>query len=118
MKVSSSNILDVAWDTENNLTVIFKNGDTWLYHELPDEKIMPLKTPPTEDFSYGKYFNAEIRGQFAGSKVDTICATCGDRIEGKDLSGKRLSFHYYVFNGQVYARHEGCEAPNIAEETV
>lgn len=49
----------------NRLTVKFKNGDVWVYKEVPHERAEAF----AGSASPGAFFGKKIKGQYPGSKL-------------------------------------------------
>lgn len=64
--VRSSNLDAVAYDqTSSTLYVRFKTGATWAYSNVPMATYTTLIISP----SVGRFFAAQIKGQFQGSQT-------------------------------------------------
>ena len=64
--VESSNIRSIGYDTNTStLEVGFNNGAVWQYFDVLESTYHEMKSAS----SVGKYFNANIKGQHAESKV-------------------------------------------------
>jgi hypothetical protein len=64
--VASSMIREVGYDqTEKTLEIEFNNGHLYRYHDVPETTYRALIAAP----SLGSFFNAEIRDQYATSKI-------------------------------------------------
>jgi len=66
-KTKSSYIAGVGYDAGNQeLQVKFNNGVIWRYFDVPESAHISLLLAE----STGKFFAKEIKGQFAGRKVE------------------------------------------------
>ena len=66
-KVSSSTIEAVGYDGETKtMTVHFKNGGKYKYHDVPEAAYNELLAAD----SVGKHLHKHVRGKFAYSKIE------------------------------------------------
>lgn len=64
--VSSSQISYIGYeDDDMSLIVVFTNGSTYRYDNVPREVFDDLKSAS----SVGKYFNANIKNSYSNSKI-------------------------------------------------
>jgi len=65
--VSSSMISSIGYDpTTSTLEIEFKNdGSVWQYHDYPENNYYDFRNSG----SLGKYFHANIKGQYSESRV-------------------------------------------------
>jgi hypothetical protein len=61
----SSNIAKFRMDG-STLSVVFKAGTQYLYYDVPEEIYDGMRTAESK----GKYFNANVKGQFVSEKVE------------------------------------------------
>lgn len=68
--VTSSNIAAVGYDpAARTLTVQFKSGETWDYHDVAPHHHDEMTKPQV---SVGKYFHARIRGAHKATKREKV----------------------------------------------
>ena len=64
--VQSSNIASLGYDSDTStLEVEFHSGAVWQYHDVPENVYYDMKNSE----SLGKFFNANIKRQYAESQV-------------------------------------------------
>lgn len=66
-KVVSANLDEVEYNPQDNtLSIKFKNGSTYVYHEAHERDYHNLITAD----SAGKYFNSHIRDRYKSTKIE------------------------------------------------
>lgn len=66
LQVTSSNIAEIGYDDSmQTLEVMFKSGLTYQYFNVPAHVFEQLR----HSDSVGKYFNAQIKGQYAEARL-------------------------------------------------
>jgi len=66
IKVQSSNILEVGHDEDTNtLVVVFKNGSSYEYDNVPKAVYSEM----INSDSVGKYYSSNIRGKYNSNKL-------------------------------------------------
>lgn len=66
--VTSSNIEKIRYHSGNQtLEIMFKSGDVYQYFDVPQQIYEGFVNPPGG--SHGKYFHANIKGQYRYAKL-------------------------------------------------
>ncbi len=64
--IQSSNLRSIGYDANNSiLEVEFNSGGIWQYYDVLESSYYEMKSSS----SIGKYFNANIKGQYSESQV-------------------------------------------------
>ena len=64
--VQSSNLTSMGYDSDTStLELEFNSGGVWQYYEVPENVYYDMKNSS----SLGKFFHANIKGQYTESKV-------------------------------------------------
>lgn len=112
MRVDSTNLGDVKHLRENSIVrVLFLNGDTWEYDGVPEVVFNAL----TVANSPGQFFISDIRKNYPGRKVSTICGSCGKPID-RSAVGKKTACPMFLMGVSLCTRHESCPIPEGGTE--